>query len=193
MLSHQTIFAGVDFSSGHRPVTFAALDVDLNIVLLERWSFTETVTCLGRYEKVVLAINLSSQRTKQRLLTEFKRKVQKAGLQFAPQDSPRRWMETDVQKWLMVLAENVLLSRRTLEGRIQRALMLYDEGLQISDPMDFFEEITRHKLMQGILPLENMYTARQLDVLLAAYIAWMTVNRPRQVHVQDGLILPSQE
>lgn len=193
MLSHQTIFAGVDFSSGNKPVTFAALDVDLNILLLEKWSITETVACLAGYEKVVLVLNLSAQKSKDRLLTELKRKVQKAGLAFASQDSPRRWMETDVQQWLLALSENLLLSRRTLEGRIQRALILYDEGLQISDPMDFFEEITRHKLMQGVLPLENVYTARQLDVLLAAYVAWMTVNRPRQVHLQDGLILPAQE
>ena len=45
------------------------------------------------------------------------------------------------------LLHKKLLSRRTLEGRIQRALVLYDQGLQINDPMEFFEEITRYRLI----------------------------------------------
>ncbi|MGZ9226270.1 MAG: hypothetical protein ACXW4M_12030, partial [Anaerolineales bacterium] len=77
--------------------------------------------------------------------------------------------------------------------RIQRALVLYDQGLQINDPMEFFEEITRYKLIQGILPLENLYASKELDALVAAYIAWMTVNKPGQFIIQGEFILPAQE
>jgi hypothetical protein len=102
-------------------------------------------------------------------------------------------MITDAQKCFLALCGNELFARRTLEGRIQRALILYDEGLQIPDPMDFFEEITRHKLLRGILPLENIHTSKELDALVAAYMAWMTVHRPNQVTSNDNFILPAQE
>jgi hypothetical protein len=35
------------------------------------------------------------------------------------------------------------LPRRTLEGRLQRSAILYEQGLQIRDPVEIFEEITR--------------------------------------------------
>ena len=47
--------------------------------------------------------------------------------------------------------------------------------------MNFFEEITRFKLMKGILPTDQVYAADMLDVLAAAYTAWMAANRPDQV------------
>ena len=47
--------------------------------------------------------------------------------------------------------------------------------------MDFFEEITRHKLIQGTLPLENLYSTKELDALAASYVAWMLVNKPNEL------------
>jgi hypothetical protein len=59
--------------------------------------------------------------------------------------------------------------------------------------MEFFEEVTRYKLLQGILPSEHIYLSKELDALLAAYLAWMTVNRPQQLTSQGDFILPTQE
>jgi len=60
--------------------------------------------------------------------------------------------------------------------------------------MEFFEEITRYKLIQGILPLENLYTPKELDALVAAYVAWMTVNRPGQVErLPDNMVQPKEQ
>ena len=39
--------------------------------------------------------------------------------------------------------------------------------------MEFFEEVTRHRLRHGILPLEKLYTPGELDALTAAYLAWL--------------------
>jgi len=66
-------------------------------------------------------------------------------------------------------------------GRLQRQAILYGEGLRIRDPMIFFEEITRYKLKQGILPLDQIYAANQLDSLLAAYTAWLVSEKPNEV------------
>jgi predicted RNase H-like nuclease len=46
--------------------------------------------------------------------------------------------------------------------------------------MDFFEEITRHKLLQGFLPMEIVYAPEELDTLMAAYMAWRVINCPQE-------------
>ncbi len=192
MSSDQIIFAGVDISSGRKPVTFAALDGDLNILILEKWSTSETLEHLTEYQLAVLAINSSGQ--KRESYSDFKNKIIQSEFKpFSGTDGTDQWIETVAQDCFRALIGPEPLPRRTLEGRIQRALILYDEGLQIPDPMDFFEEITRHKLMQGILPLENIYSSKQLDALIAAYTAWMSVKRPRQISIKGDLILPAQE
>jgi hypothetical protein len=182
------IFAGVEVSSERKPVTFTTLDRELNILRLEKWSISETLSCLQETERVSLIINSSAQKKDNRMLASFKRRIADLG-----EDTQLQVMITDAQKCFLALCGNELFARRTLEGRIQRALILYDEGLQIPDPMDFFEEITRHKLLRGILPLENIHTSKELDALVAAYMAWMTVHRPNQVTSNDNFILPAQE
>lgn len=75
----------------------------------------------------------------------------------------------------------------TLEGRIQRQLALYEQQVKIPDPMQLFEEITRHKLLNGKLPTEHLFGAGELDALLAAYTAWLVVNDPdRTTRVGDA-------
>jgi hypothetical protein len=64
--------------------------------------------------------------------------------------------------------------------------------------MDFFLEITRHKLMQGDLPLEHILTFDELNALAAAYIAWLAAHQPEDIiclgHPDEGmLILPNQK
>jgi hypothetical protein len=67
-----------------------------------------------------------------------------------------------------------------LEGRLQRQLVLYEQGLGIRDPMDFFEEITRYKLLKGILPIDQIYTIEELDAIAAAYTAYVFGRHPER-------------
>ena len=60
-------------------------------------------------------------------------------------------------------------------------MILYELGVGIKDPMDFFDEITRHRLVKGILPLEVIYPPEQLDALVAAYTAYMAANKPDEI------------
>jgi hypothetical protein len=59
--------------------------------------------------------------------------------------------------------------------------VLHEQGLRIRDPMEFFEEITRFKLLKGNLPTEPIYPAEVLDVLMAAYMAWLVANHPEKL------------
>ncbi len=85
--------------------------------------------------------------------------------------------------------------KHSLEGRLQRQLALYEQGLNVPDSMRFFEEITRHRLLNGILPLEDLYSPGELDALVAAYTAWKAATQPNQVtllgDVEEGrIVLP---
>jgi predicted nuclease with RNAse H fold len=80
----------------------------------------------------------------------------------------------------------VMLGRRpflkqTLEGRLQRQLLLYLEGLDIVNPMNVLEEITRHHLLNGNLPLDGLYDHDQLDALVSAFTAYLVARKPERV------------
>lgn len=88
--------------------------------------------------------------------------------------------------------------RGSLEGGLQRQLVLYVEGLDIANPMHALEEITRHHLLNGELPMDTLYDPENLDALVAAYTAYLTAAKPeRSAQVgmpSEGLItLPSGE
>ena len=90
------------------------------------------------------------------------------------------WLETHPHACYTALLGQVPLPKPTLEGRLQRQIILYDAGLRIKDPMNFFEEITRHRLRLGVMPMELIYHPEQLDALIAAYTAWMAAKRPAE-------------
>jgi hypothetical protein len=73
------------------------------------------------------------------------------------------------------------MAANTLEGRIQRQLILYELGMDIPDPMLLFEEITRFRLLQGILLEEGLYPPAELQALAGAYISWAMIQRPDEV------------
>jgi len=194
MQSNTLLFAGVEISSGRKPVTFAALDEDSNIIILEKWDISAALSCLQEYKNVSLGINRPSSRIAQRAYVDFKNQIAQADFQsFSEKDHPKHWFETTAQDCYREWLGQNPLPRRTLEGRLQRALVLYEQALRIEDPMEIFEEITRYKLIKGVIPLENVYSSKELDALAAAYLAWMVVNRPERIVVKGGFVLPAQE
>lgn len=88
--------------------------------------------------------------------------------------------------------------KKSLEGRLQRQLILHNQGLDIPDPMRVFEEITRYRILQGTLALEGLYSAPKLDALAASFTAWLAATKPGEVtllgHPEEGQItLPVPE
>ena len=127
------------------------------------------------------------------------RQLSKIGFKpFSADGGGCQMFETHPFACFCALAESIPFPKPTLEGRLQRQLILNDRGLRINDAMDFFEEITRFKLMKGILPKEILYSAEQLDVLVAAYTAWLSVHRPDEVtrvgdEDEGQMVLPVRE
>lgn len=192
MTTQSIVFAGLEISSGRKPVTFIALYDELNVKSPERWDLPEALTCLKEYKNIWLAVNwpLLPREADQ----DFRKQIIQMG--FAPypgRNDSKQLLITNAQDSFQALIGQKPLPRRTLEGRLQRSAILYDQGLQIKDPVDVFEEITRFKLAQGILPLESIYSPKELDVLVAAYVAWLAANRPVRVDSKGEFVLPAQE
>ena len=85
-----------------------------------------------------------------------------------------------------------------MEGRLQRQLVLHEADVGIRNPMEFFEEITRHRLIKGVFPFEIIYTPEQLDALIAAYTAFLAAREPQKISfvgsVDEGrIVLPVGE
>jgi len=107
------------------------------------------------------------------------RRLMKMGFRAYPHEGvDHLWLETHPHACYSVLIGQIPLPKPTLEGRLQRQIVLHDAGLRIKDPMNFFEEITRHRLRLGLMPMEYIYHPEQLDALIAAYTAWMAVKQP---------------
>jgi hypothetical protein len=96
--------------------------------------------------------------------------------------------EVSFRAWV----DGAILPKNTFYGRMQRQLILYDRGIHLPDPMDFFEEITRFKIRQGILPANTILNNGTLSALGAAYMAWQTRHEPEKIAlvglVQEGQI-----
>jgi Protein of unknown function (DUF429) len=249
MFFSDSVYVGVDPTSGRKDFTYAALDSDLNLVALANADLDDMTAFLGGQQSAIVAVNAPSRvnqglvkktlkkssltpghtfRGADMRLVEYDlrlrgisvagtpsreencpawmqvgfvlyRKLSRMGFKpFGTDNATHQLLETHPYACFCVLLEQIPFPTPTLEGRLQRQLKLYDKGLRITDPMGFFEEITRFKLMKGILPTSLLYSPDQLDVLVAAYTAWMAARRPEDVtrigDVSEGqMVLPVSE
>jgi hypothetical protein len=80
---------------------------------------------------------------------------------------------------------------RSLEGRLQRQLLLYEFGFPLQDPMAFLEEFTRFRLRTSNVPLTQIETAHELRALIAGATAWLMDYRPETLeYLKQGMINP---
>lgn len=108
------------------------------------------------------------------------------GLGFQPYpagESSHQYLEVYPHACFTVLLGVAPFPKNSLEGRIQRQLILYENRTRLPDPMRIFEEITRHRILKGILPDEQLSTPAALDALVAAFTAWKAVTHPEDVSV----------
>jgi predicted nuclease with RNAse H fold len=249
MNSNDTVYIGIDPTSGNKDFGYAILDGRLNLVALAAAEMEEMVALLAEQSSAYVAVNapmrvnqglvkrrLSGEHTGPRgairgadiRLVEYElreRGIAVAGTPAREEFCPA-WMqlgfaiyqrlsamgfkpygtdgaacqvlETHPFACFCVLAESIPFPKPTLEGRLQRQLILNNKGLRINDAMDFFVEITRFKLMKGILPQGVLYLPEQLDVLVAAFTAWLSANRPNEVSRagdkdEGQMLLPARE
>lgn len=109
---------------------------------------------------------------------------------------PRYSIESYPHASFTALLECLPFPKTTLEGRIQRQLVLLRQDVEVPDPMQIFEEITRFRLLNGELNLDRLLDSPQLDALVAAYTAWSASTGDVTLlgHEQEGQIaIPVRE
>ena len=94
---------------------------------------------------------------------------------------PRTYLEVHPHASFTTLLGHLPYKKDTLEGRLQRQLLLADLEVDVPDAMAAFEEITRHRLLTGTLDYRGLLTHDQLDALVSAYTAYVTATQPGQV------------
>jgi hypothetical protein len=91
------------------------------------------------------------------------------------------------------LLGRIPFQKNSLEGRIQRQLILADQEVHLKDAMDYFEEITRRRLLAGVLPENILHPTRVLDALVGSLTAWKRHQNPADTlpigDAREGLIL----
>ncbi len=121
-------------------------------------------------------------------------------LGFAPypaEDSLRQSLEVHSHATFCALLAQAPFPRDSLEGRLQRQLVLFEQGIKLPDPMRFFEEVTTFKLLHGVLPLKEIYSSWGLDAAAAGFTAWKAANKPAEVTLlgapEEGqIVIPVQ-
>jgi predicted nuclease with RNAse H fold len=123
------------------------------------------------------------------------RRLKRMGFSLLKPDDPvepRTMIEVQSHTSYTVLLERRPFLKKTLEGRFQRQLALHLEGLDVRNPLEILELIDRDHLLRGHLPLEDLHSAEELDSLVNAYTAYLSMTNPERVsHVGDqreGLI-----
>lgn len=106
--------------------------------------------------------------------------LQETGYVRHPQAGPRQVIEVYPYACFTALLGWRPFKKNTLEGRLQRQLVLYEEGLHISDPMHIFEEWTRHHVLSGQMATNDLYGHDRLDALVGAYTAYLLAEEPER-------------
>lgn len=119
-----------------------------------------------------------------------------AGVGYQPYpslESVPLFMETQPEAAFRFLVDQPLYEPRSLEGRLQRQLILFEHGVRVPDPMDFFEEVTRFKLLHSNIPLNMVLSQPELNALVSAYTVFLAACKPEKVAlngaVEEGQIL----
>ena len=110
----------------------------------------------------------------------FKRLNELDYVAYPRENASHQWIEVYPHAAYTTLLGHIPFAKHTIEGRIQRQLVLYEENLNVPDPMRVFQEITRHRLLQGVLSLENLYQSEELDALISGYTAQKAARHPDQ-------------
>ncbi|MBN1310139.1 MAG: DUF429 domain-containing protein [Anaerolineae bacterium] len=108
-----------------------------------------------------------------------------------PRVGSRRMLETYPYATFTALIGKRPYSKSSIEGLLQRQLVLFEEGIEVPDPMPHLEEWTRHRIKTGRIGRKNILTHNMLDALTAAYTAFVVEREPQNV-VALGDVLEGQ-
>ena len=99
--------------------------------------------------------------------------------------SEKQFFECQGEAAFWNLLGHAPLKEGSLEGCIQRQVVLYIAGLKVPNAMRFFEEVTRFRLLNNQLPIDKIFTAPELNAIIAAYTSFLCAMQIEKI-VQVG-------
>lgn len=126
-------------------------------------------------------------------------RLEQMGFEPYPSKKPAlQWLEVYPHACFCTLLGHAPLPKNTLEGRVQRQLVLHKHKIGVPDPMDMIKGLTAQHVLHGRLPVDHLYSQGELDALVAAYTAWQAGNHPEAITLlgdaSEGLVaLPVAE
>jgi len=106
--------------------------------------------------------------------------------------APKQFFESHGEACFWNLLRHAPLEKGTLEGCLQRQVVLRMCGVNIPDAMHFFREITQHRLLSSQLPVDDIYTNPELNAIASGFTAWLAVNHPEKTvkagHAEEGFV-----
>lgn len=257
-----TTFIGIDIPSVRRPLTYAALDADQNLVGLGHGTPDDVLAFVIGQSKAFVAVN-NPRRVNQGIMAQedyraglrtrpkpgrwdrwrvaeyelrlrrikvhrtpktaakapgwmqigfsIYKALEAAGFRdFVPQGEPangengttgiaaidQAFIETYPHAAFTAMLKCLPFGKTGLEGRIQRQLVLYVNGVNLPNPMQVFEEITRYRILNSELVLDDLLEPTQLDAVVAAHTAWSAARGEFSMvgHPEEGqMVLPVRE
>ena len=125
-------------------------------------------------------------------------RLQKLGYSQYPNSGDRLYCESMSEAvFSRLIGGAPLFEQGTLEGRLQRQLILFEQKVVLNDAMSFFEEVTRFRLLHGVLPMDDIYQSGELNALACAYLAWLLAHKLDQTEMlgedrEGRIFLPSK-
>jgi predicted nuclease with RNAse H fold len=109
--------------------------------------------------------------------------------------APKQYLEVHPHAIYATLLGHLPWRKDTLEGRMQRQLVLHRENVEVANPMAVLEEITGHHLLEGQLPLPTLCSHDELDALASAYTAYLAYRHVERVtcvgdEIEGQIVLP---
>jgi predicted nuclease with RNAse H fold len=242
------VFIGIDPTAGRRPMNFAILDDDLDLLQRGLGNLDTVLDVVRAKASAVIAIDapqspnaglmaaparresygLAPQSPKWAHFKVCEYELRRRGLRLYSTpgeiEAAPKWMQVGFKLYAALRAEGYLpyrpgsaapkqylevhphaiyatllgrlpLRKDSLEGRMQRQLLLHREKVDVPDPMNVLEEITRHHLLESQLTLPTLYTHDELDALASAYTAHLAFRHAERVtcvgdEVEGQIILP---
>ena len=186
------MYAGICLKNAHtQKIAFTILSQNLEIKHCTENHIRDLVHILAPYKQISAGIDLPAPRGRpskidQQVITKpanfnlpsesiLQSTLQAAGFSSQPAN-PRNYLVCRSVNVFQSLLKSTPFPARSLEGRLQRQLVLFDYGVQVSDPFAFFEEITRHHLLSSDLPLETIHSSHELNALAAALYAYKVAH-----------------
>ncbi len=114
--------------------------------------------------------------------------LREAGYGVYPHGGSQVVFETYPHASYTALVKKRPYKKNTIIGRAQRQLLLYQEGIDVPDAMQIFEEFTRHRFLMGDLDLKDLLSHDALDALIAAYTSFLLYREPHNVTLLGDLV-----